>query len=81
MTLDPADHDVAAPGRAPGEQTGFCPVCGAELLWISTARLWPSRRAAQAVLPSYSGDCPDCHRSLMFAVVHDPSGDAGGETK
>ena len=74
---------MAPDSRTPHELThhesrGFCPVCGAEVDWIATARLWPSRRAAQAVLPSHSGTCPRCHRVLMFAVVHDPAEKTGG---
>ena len=60
---------------------GYCPVCGAEVLWMPTAQLWPSRRSAHAVLPSQSGDCPHCHRVLMFTVVNDPAEDADGKTR
>ena len=69
------------PERDAHDSPGYCPVCGAEILWTPTAHLWPSRRSAQAVLPGQSGTCPDCHRVLMFTVVHDPAEDADGRTR
>ena len=54
---------------------GYCPVCGAEVDWIATAHLWPTRRSAQAVLPSSSGACPRCHRLLVFTVLEDATED------
>ena len=59
---------------------GYCPVCGAEVLWTPTAQLCPSRRSAHSVLASQSGVCPRCHRVLMFTVVDDPADDAAGKT-
>jgi hypothetical protein len=59
---------------------GTSPVCGAEVLWTPTARLWPSRRSAHSVLPGQSGICSHCHRVLMFTVVHDPAEDADSKT-
>ena len=47
------------------EGKGFCPVCGAEVRWIATSHLWPSRRAAREVLPSQSGTCPGCGRVVI----------------
>ncbi|GEM_PF-3031003 len=69
------------PERVAHDSPGYCPVCGAEILWTPTAHLWPSRRSAQAVLPGQSGTCPHCHRVLMFTVVHDPAEDADGRTR
>jgi hypothetical protein len=59
---------------------GYCPVCGAEVVWTPTTRLWPSRRSAHSVLPSQSGICARCHRVLMFTVVSGPAEDAAGKT-
>ena len=63
----------------PGAPTtkGCCPVCGAEVQWIPTSHLWPSRRVAREVLPSQSGTCPSCHRILMYTVLNEASRDAG----
>ena len=66
-------------GRVTQESRGYCPVCGAEVVWTPTAQLWPSRRSAQSVLPSQSGICLHCHRALMYSVVHDPAEDSGSE--
>jgi len=60
---------------------GYCPVCGAAVLWTPTAHLWPSRRSAQSVLPGQSGTCAHCHRVLMFTVVYDPAEDADSKTR
>ena len=54
---------------------GYCPVCGARLDWIATAHLWPTRRSAQAILPSSSGACSRCHRLLVFTVLEDATED------
>ena len=62
-----------SPERVTRTSSGYCPVCGAEVLWMPTAHLWPSRKSAHAALPSHSGDCPYCHRVLMYTVVHDPA--------
>jgi hypothetical protein len=62
--------------QSTSEASGYCPVCGGELTWVSTAQLWPTRRSAQAVLPSMSGTCPHCGRTLMYTVVHEPAEDA-----
>ena len=59
---------------------GYCPVCGAEIDWIATAHLWPTRRSAPAVLPSSSGACPGCHRLLVFTVLEDPGPDRSDTT-
>jgi hypothetical protein len=64
----------------PGSR-GYCPVCGAEVLWTQTAALRPSRRSAQSVLPGQSGTCSHCHRVLMFTVVYDPAADAESKTR
>jgi len=48
---------------------------------VPTARLWPSRKHAQSILPSLSGTCPGCGRTLMYTIVHDPDEDADGTTK
>jgi hypothetical protein len=56
---------------------GFCPVCGAEVHWIPTSHLWPSRRAAREVLPSQSGTCSRCHRMLMYTVLNESTHDPG----
>ena len=69
------------PERVTHESRGYCPVCGAEVLWVPTARLWPSRMSAQSVLPSQSGTCPRCHRVLMFTVVNGPAEDADDKTR
>jgi len=68
--------DSHKPPERVEENRGYCPVCGAEVLWTPTARLWPTRRSTQSFLPSESGTCPHCHRDLMFTVVHDPAKDA-----
>lgn len=68
--------DAPKPPAAVDHTTrGYCPACGAEIDWVATAHLWPTRRSAQAVLPSLSGTCPECHRMLMYSVVHDPVAD------
>jgi hypothetical protein len=61
------------------EGKGFCPVCGAEVRWIATTHLWPSRRAAREVLPSRSGTCSGCGRVLMFTVLNEAAHDAARE--
>jgi len=53
---------------------GFCPVCGAEVQWIATSHLWPSRRSAREVLPRRSGTCSGCGRVLMFTVLNGSAG-------
>ena len=68
------------PERVTHESRGYCPACGAEVLWTPTAQLWPSRRSAHAVLPGQSGTCSHCHRVLMFTVAHDPAEDADSMT-
>ena len=72
--VNPPEH--AAPGSR-----GYCPACGAQVLWTPTAHLWPSPRAVQSVLPTQSGICPRCQRVLMYTVVSDPAADAGGTTR
>ena len=78
---------MAAPdSRKPPERTsheirGYCPVCGAEVVWMPTALLWPTRKSAQSVLPSQSGACSHCRRVLTFSVVHDPAADAGSKKR
>jgi hypothetical protein len=59
-------------GRSPAGSTGFCPVCGAALEWTSTASLWPTKRATQAAIPSFSATCASCGRTLTYAVVGEP---------
>jgi hypothetical protein len=56
---------------------GFCPVCGAEVQWIPTSHLWPSRKMARETLPSHSGTCPGCRRILMYTVLNESSLGAG----
>ena len=73
----PAPHAQEPRENVNATLTGFCPVCGKKVLWTPTARLWPSRRSAQSVLPGHSGTCPHCHRILMFTVVPDPAEDTG----
>lgn len=60
------------------EGKGFCPACGAEVRWIATSHLWPSRRSAREALPSQSGTCSGCGRVLMYTVLNEPPRDAGG---
>jgi hypothetical protein len=69
------------PERVTSESWGYCPVCGAEVLWTPTAHLWPSRRSAHSVLPGQSGTCARCHRVLMFTVVPDPADAADSKTR
>lgn len=77
--MDAADSKKP-PERVTQGSRGYCPVCGAEVLWTPTAHLWPSRRATQSVLPSQSGICSQCHRVLMFTVVGDPAEDPDRKT-
>jgi endogenous inhibitor of DNA gyrase (YacG/DUF329 family) len=76
-----ASDSQKPPERVTQGRRGYCPVCGAEVLWMPTAHLWPSRRSAQSVLPSQSGVCPQCQRVLMFTVVNDPAEDADSKTR
>jgi len=76
----PAPDSQKPPERVTHGSRGYCPVCGAEVLWTPTAHLWPSRRSAHSVLPGQSGICSHCHRVLMFTVVHDPAEDADSKT-
>lgn len=69
------------PERFTQESRGYCPVCGAEVLWTPTAHLWPSRRTAHSVLPSQSGMCSRCHRVLAFTVLNDPVQDGDSTTR
>jgi len=57
---------------------GFCPVCGAEVQWMPTSHLWPSRKMAREILPSQSGTCPTCRRMLMYTVLNESARGAGG---
>jgi hypothetical protein len=66
--------------READQSRGYCPVCGAEVLWTPTAQLWPTKRSSQSVLPSQSGTCGRCHRELVFTVVYDPATDADRPT-
>lgn len=76
MTPDPQ----VAPERATHESRGYCPVCGTEVVWISTAHLWPTKRAAQSVRPSHGGTCSRCQRVLVFTVLNDPQKGPDGTT-
>jgi len=67
---------VTGPSGA-DEGEGFCPVCGAEVQWIPTSHLWPSRRAAREILPSQSSTCSCCGRVLMFTVLNESAHDSG----
>ena len=70
-----------SPERVTQTSSGYCPVCGAEVLWMPTAHLWPSRKSARAALPSQSAVCSRCQRVLIFTVVDDPTEDAGSATR
>ena len=82
MGARPEQGDVVDVEPAPGQSEcrGYCPVCGTEVLWTPTARLWPSKKSTRSVLPSRSGTCSGCHRVLMFTVVPDSADDADGKT-
>jgi hypothetical protein len=64
--------------RVTQKSRGYCPVCGADVVWTPTAHLWPTRKSAHAVLPGQSGACSHCHRVLMYTVMNEPAADADG---
>ena len=71
----PAPDTQEPLGKVNVTLAGFCPVCGQKVLWTPTARLWPTGRSAESVLPSRSGICSHCHRVVMFTVVSEPEKD------
>jgi hypothetical protein len=69
-----SETDSERPTRRTAEEMrGYCPVCGADVVWMPTAQLWPSGKAARSILPSHSGTCSRCDRMITFTVAPEPA--------